>query len=65
MGICLKCNEIPKKLVPGEIQAELICLPLMVVMAGKTNNEFITPLYPGQVAEQRIRSNCFKQKGIC
>ena len=32
MGICSKCNEIPKKLVPGEIQAELICLPLMAVM---------------------------------
>lgn len=32
IGVCSKWNELPKKLVPGGIQAEPIRLPLMAGM---------------------------------
>lgn len=60
IGICSKHTNTPKKLVPGGIQAEPICLPLTVVMG----DAFITPLYLGLVAEDRIHSGYFKQKRI-
>ena len=69
MGICSKCNEILRNLSLDIFKQSLYVFLLWLLwtistVARKTDNEFITPLYPGSFAEDRILSSCFKQKEI-